>query len=113
MQADVKAVVAATPNQDRGRREVAVEDTRPMAVRNGLNNLLQDPEALIEGELRLVAEEAVQRKPTFKSFEQHRRAKGGVVDERAISQNSGMLTDSSECTRLALGRALELGAPFS
>src|SRR5687768_15081407 len=50
----VDAPVAAAPNEHRCGREVAVQNARAVAVRDRLNDLLQQYEPLVEREIRLL-----------------------------------------------------------
>ncbi len=87
-----------------------MEDARAMAVRDRLDDLLQESEALVEGEVRLLADEGVQRQRVLERLEQHRWSERRVVDEGAVRKNSRVLADLRERLRLAFRRAVELRA---
>src|SRR5262249_17645774 len=112
MKAHVDALVAAPSHEHRGGREVAVQNARAVAVRNRLDDLLEEAEALVEGEVRLLTNEGVERERVFEGLEEHRRAEWRVVDEGAVREDSRVLADLRERLRLALGSTMELRASF-
>src|SRR5580692_1793161 len=112
MQAHVNATVAPAPDQHRGGRQVAMQDTRPVAMGDRFDDLLKQAEPLVEGEVWLVANERVKRERVLEGFEEHRRSEGGVVYEGAVREDAGVLTDLRERLRFASRSAVQLRAPL-
>src|SRR5262249_6556779 len=108
VQAHVDASVAAAANEHGGRREGAVQDTGPVAMGDRFAALLEEPKPLVEGEVRLLADEGMQRQRVRECLEQHRWSEWAVVDERAVCEDAGVLPDLRKRLRFASRRAMEL-----
>jgi len=108
MQAHGQRAAVLAPYEHRGRRQVPVEDTVAMAVRHGLHDGLEDLQPLVEREVRLLAQEDVQRERAVEALEDHGGPERTVLDVGAIAQHARMLTELRERPGFTSGRPLEL-----
>lgn len=109
VQADLHTVGGVPADEDRGGREVAVEHVGAVAVGDGLHDLLEDAEALVEGEVRVLAQEDVEREPVFEGLEEHGGAQRPIIHEGAVGEDAGVLANLGQGARLAASGTLELG----
>ena len=103
--------VRAIADQDGAGVEVAVGDLFAVAVREGVGDLLDDGEPIIERELRVEAQEGSERLGVWEVFEDEARAGEGAVGDVVLHpQDVAVVPEDGEELGFTVGGALALVA---